>query len=111
MALLHICIAIDTIQHMASRKPSAKARQVSEFKAQLGGLDDLFAREERRRDDLSAKKEEALRAKACESKNRYPTRGEAELAIRACAEHGKTGLHTYRCPYCKGWHLTSHPKM
>nr|AHF25152.1 hypothetical protein [uncultured bacterium Contig1772] len=94
---------------MASRKPSANAKRVSKFKAELGGLDDIFAREERRADDMSAKKEAALRDKACESKNRYPTRYDAQEAIDACAAHGKTGLHSYRCPYCKGWHLTSKP--
>lgn len=94
---------------MASRKPSANAKRVSEFKASLGGLDDLFAREEHRVADMSAKKEAALRDKACESKNRYATQWEAQAAIDACAEHGKTGLHSYRCPYCKGWHLTSKP--
>ena len=95
---------------MASRKPSAQAKRVSKFKSELGGLDDLFASEERRADDLTAKKEAALRDKACESKNRYPSRYEAEQAIASCAAHGKKGLHTYRCPYCKGWHLTSKPK-
>lgn len=96
---------------MASRKPSANAKRVSEFKASLGGLDDLFAREERRSDEISAKKEAALREKACESKNRYVSRYDAQQAIDACAAHGTTGLHYYRCPYCKGWHLTSHPRQ
>ncbi len=95
---------------MGSRKPSANAKRVSEFKAQLGGLDDIFAREEHRREDLSAKKEAALRNKACESKNRYPSRYDAQIAIDACAEHGTTGLHMYRCKYCNGWHLTSKPR-
>lgn len=95
---------------MGSRKPSAKAKQVEQFKSQLGGFDDLFANEERRRERLSAEKEKALRNKACESKNRYSCRADAELAIRACAEHGTTGLHSYRCSYCNGWHLTSKPK-
>ena len=94
---------------MASRKPSANAKRVSEFKAQLGGLDDIFAREEERKGELSAKKEAALRNKACESKNRYSSRYEAQQAIDSCAEHGTTGLHMYRCQYCKGWHLTSKP--
>ena len=95
---------------MASRKPSANAKRVEKFKSQLGGLDDLFAREEDRRNDLSAKKEAALRNKACESKNRYSSKYEAQQAIAACAAHGTTGLHAYRCSYCNGWHLTSKPK-
>lgn len=95
---------------MGSRKPSAKAKRINEFKAQLGGLDDLFAREEHRHDEISAKKEAALRNKACESKNRYSSQYEAQQAIDACAAHGTKGLHMYRCQYCKGWHLTSKPQ-
>lgn len=56
---------------MGSRKPSAKAKQVAAFKAELGGMDDIFAREERRREQRAAEHEEALREKACRSKNRY----------------------------------------
>ena len=95
---------------MGSRKPSAHAKRISEVKAQLGGLDDLFAREEHRQEDLSAKKEAALRDKACESKNRYSSRYDAQIAIDSCAAHGTTGLHMYRCSYCNGWHLTSKPR-
>ena len=94
---------------MTSRKPSAKAKQVSAFRSQLTDLDDVFAREQHRKENLSAQKEAALRNKACESKNRYSSQSEARLAIASCAEHGTTGLHAYRCPYCKGWHLTSKP--
>ena len=95
---------------MVSRKPSANAKRVSKFKSELGGLDDLFAHEQRRSENMSARKEAALRNKACESKNRYPSRYDAEQAIAACAAHGTKGLHSYRCPYCNGWHLTSKPK-
>lgn len=95
---------------MGSRKPSAKAKQVAAFKAELGGMDDIFAREERRREQRAAEHEEALREKACRSKNRYSCRSKAEEAIRACADHGTTGLHSYRCPFCNGWHLTSKPE-
>lgn len=96
---------------MASRKPSAKAKRQAEFRASLGGgsMDDLFAREDQRRQNMSADKEAALRKKACESKNRYFTQFDAEDAIRMCGEYGTTGLHTYKCPYCEGWHLTSKP--
>ena len=95
---------------MGSRKPSAKAKRMQEFKSQLGGLDDLFAQERRRGEEMSARKEAALREKSCESKNRYATLGEARQAIDACAAHGTRGLSAYRCPYCNGWHLTSHPR-
>ena len=99
---------------MGSRKPSAKARQKAEFEAQLGGstssFDSLFEREERRRETRAVEREAALRAKACESKNRYAFLSDAEEAIELCAAHGTRGLHAYRCPYCNGWHLTSKPE-
>ena len=94
---------------MGSRKPSANAKRVQQFKSQLGGLDDLFASEQQRGERLSAEKEAAQREKACESKNRYPSQWEAHEAIAACEAHGTKGLSMYRCPYCDGWHLTSHP--
>lgn len=95
---------------MASRKPSAKAKRVAEFKAGLGGDGDVFERERRRNDKRAAEREAALERKTCTSKNRYANRNDAEEAIRLCAEHGTRGLHAYRCPYCDGWHLTSKPQ-
>ena len=94
---------------MGSRKPSANAKRVQQFKSQLGGLDDLFASEHRREERMSEEKEAARRQKSCESKNRYASKTEAQLAIASCAEYGTKGLSAYRCPYCNGWHLTSHP--
>ena len=94
---------------MGSRKPSANKKRVQQFKSQLGGLDDLFAREDEREQQRSADKEAAMRFRACESKNRYTTKGEALSAAADCAEHGTAGLSVYRCPHCNGWHLTSHP--
>ena len=72
-------------------------------------MDDLFAREERRAEKDAAKKDAAQQKKACLSKNRYASYAEAQDVVAACAEHGTTGLHIYQCPYCNGWHLTSHP--
>lgn len=95
---------------MGSRKRQAIAKQVAEFKASLGGLDDIFAQEDARQKRQREDHDAALRKKACESKNRYAFRSEAEDAIAACAAHGTYGLHAYRCPYCKGWHLTSKPE-
>lgn len=94
---------------MTSRKGSAKARQRATFEAGAPDLGDLFAREERRRDEAAADREAVLRLRSCESKNRYAARTDAEEAIASCAAHGTRGLHAYRCPHCHGWHLTSKP--
>ena len=94
---------------MGSRKPSAKAKRVREFKSQLGDFGDLYAEERRREKRLSAEKEAAQRKKACTSKNRYSSLSEAQVVISECEAHGTQGLSAYRCPHCDGWHLTSHP--
>ena len=96
---------------MGSRKPSARAKKVAEFKASYGeaGADELWAREDRRREERDREREQAHYQRACASKKRYATQGEARQAIADCARHGTTGLECYRCEYCKGWHLTSHP--
>ena len=94
---------------MGSRKPSAKAKRVQEFKSQLGGMNDAFVREDASRKKRAAHKEQARREKACTSKNRYASQSEARAAIADCEQHGARGLKPYRCPYCNGWHLTSHP--
>lgn len=102
---------------MASHKRSALKKQRSAFEAGLdsffgpNAVDDLFAQEEHRRETMDEEREAALRRKACESKNRYVTRAEAEDAIASCAAYGRGGLHCYRCSFCKGWHLTSHPRQ
>ena len=95
---------------MGSRKPSANGKRVQKFKSQLGGLDDLFACESRNQERLSDERKAALKRKACESKNRYSSKSEAQLAIASCADYGTKGLSAYRCPHCDGWHLTSHPR-
>ena len=94
---------------MGSRKPSANKKRVQQFKSELGDFDDLFALERRREERLSEDKQAARRKKACESKNRYASKSEAQLAIASCAEYSTVNLSAYRCPYCNGWHLTSHP--
>lgn len=98
---------------MGSKKRSARAREVADFKSQLenglGGLDDLFANEERREQKREADHDAAMRWKSCEKKNRYTTRDEAEEARKWCEDRGTRGLEIYRCEYCGGWHLTSHP--
>lgn len=92
---------------MTSKKRSSRAKKVAEFEAQLGGMDDIFSSEEQRRERAALDKADALRNKACESKNRYETQAEAREAIALCAEHGRTDLRCYKCDYCGGWHLTS----
>lgn len=92
---------------MGSRKGSAKAKQIAQFKAGLGGMDDIFAREDALREKRAQEKDAALRRKACESKKRYMSRFDAEAAIRSCEDYGTRGLRTYKCAYCNGWHLTS----
>ena len=92
---------------MGSKKRSAWQKQKAEFAASLGGMDDLFASENARSQRHDEERAAALRHKACERKNRYASRYEAELTAAECAEHGAPPLHVYRCPYCNGWHLTS----
>ncbi len=92
---------------VGSKKRSAWQKQKAEFAASLGGMDDLFASENARSQRHDEERAAALRHKACERKNRYASRYEAELTAAECAEHGAPPLHVYRCPYCNGWHLTS----
>lgn len=95
---------------MASHKRSALKRQRDAFEAGLGSMDDVFAHEEKHHETMAEDREAAMRRKACKSKNRYATRVKAEGAIAASEEYGHTKLYAYRCPYCNGWHLTSHPR-
>ena len=104
---------------MGSKKRSAQQKKIAQFKAELagfdtdfasGGLEGAFARERAHLDGASERRQAARRTRACESKNRYATRQDALEAIELCAEHGTRGLRCYRCKYCHGWHLTSHPQ-
>lgn len=53
------------------------------------------------------------------SKRRYPSRGEALIALWKCGVKAERDLKSakrqetriYQCPKCKGWHLTSQPLM
>ena len=76
---------------MGSKKRSARAREVADFKSQLesglGGLDDLFANEELREQKREAEHDATMRWKACEKKNRYATRDDAEGARDARARN------------------------
>lgn len=96
---------------MGSKKRAAWSKAKSEFlgAATGGDMSDLFAREDERRDALDAERNEAWRYKSCERKNRYDTRAEAEAVMADCENRGRRGLACYKCEYCGGWHLTSHP--
>jgi len=94
---------------VGSRKQSARAKERAAFFEGLGGMDDVFAKEDERQRQQKEEQEEARHYKACLSKQRYDTRAEAEATATLCAQHGKSGLEVYKCPYCGGWHLTSHP--
>lgn len=96
---------------MGSKKRAAWSKAKSEFlgAATGGDMSDLFAREDERRDALDAERDEAWRYKSCERKNRYDTRAEAEAVMADCENRGRRGLACYKCEYCGGWHLTSHP--
>lgn len=95
---------------MGSKKRSAWARQRADFEESLfdgtGDLDAAFAAEDEHRSQMEERHDAALRYKACERKKRYPTRDDALDSLRACQKHGSRDLHVYRCPYCRGWHLT-----
>lgn len=95
---------------MGSRKRSALKRQRDAFDAELGSMDDVFAREEKRQENMAEQREAAMRHKACGSKNRYATRIEAEGVAAESEAYSHTKLYVYRCAYCNGWHLTSHPR-
>ena len=94
---------------MGSRKRSARKREQAAFKAELGNdeqTNGLFEREAAREASDAERRDQALRAKACESKTRYASRAEAKATITSCERHGSPALYLYRCPYCGGWHLT-----
>ena len=92
---------------MGSKKRQARKAQRETFEQSLGDeLGSLFAREDERRRQADEQREQQLRHKACERKKRYPTRDDALDSLRACQKHGSRDLHVYRCPYCRGWHLT-----
>lgn len=78
---------------MGSKKRAAWSKAKSEFlgAATGGDMSDLFAREDERRDALNAE------------------RAEAEAVMADCESRGRRGLACYKCEYCGGWHLTSHP--
>lgn len=93
---------------MGSRKRSARAKERTEFFEGLGGMDDVFAKEDERERRQAEEQEEARRYKAC-SRSSATIHARSRSHGSLCAAHGRGGLQVYRCSYCGGWHLTSHP--
>jgi hypothetical protein len=94
---------------MSSHKRAAWRREKHEFLSAEAGYDQLFEREHAREAHAQAAAQEALRQKACASKNRYLTRADAEAVAEECMDGGSAALSVYKCEFCDGWHLTSHP--
>ena len=95
---------------MGSRKPSARRHQRDLFVEGLPDMGDAFARARSDMARLEGRRDEARYEKACASKRRYATAAEAREVAKSCEMHGRGGLTSYRCPYCRGYHLTSHPR-
>ena len=95
---------------MGSKKRAAWSKAKSEFlsTATGGDMSDLFAREDERRDALDAERDEAWRYKSCERKT-VTTRAPRPSRYGRLRNRGRRGLACYKCEYCGGWHLTSHP--
>ncbi len=99
-------------KQMGSKKRAAWSKAKSEFlgAATGGDMSDLFARA--RTSAATPWTPSAMRLGAisrAERKNRYDTRAEAEAVMADRENRGRRGLACYKCEYCGGWHLTSHP--
>ena len=49
--------------------------------------------------------------KMCLSKEIYFSKEKAEANAKIFSRLRKVELRVYKCPYCKGYHLTSKPKI
>lgn len=49
------------------------------------------------------------RSSTCRSKVRYASNIHAAAAAGRASRHTDKALRFYRCPQCRGWHLTSKP--
>lgn len=47
----------------------------------------------------------------CLSKEIYFSKEKAEANVKIFSRLRKVKLRVYKCPYCKGYHLTSKPKI
>lgn len=48
--------------------------------------------------------------RACLSKRYFPTEESADRWARYYSEKYGSKTSIYKCEYCDGWHLTTHPK-
>lgn len=46
-------------------------------------------------------------AKRCQDKRRYRDELGAKVALASAQARDKGEKRAYRCPFCRGWHLTS----
>lgn len=63
------------------------------------------ARERKRREE-SIKGSKARARRMCLRKVRHETREGAEAMAAYCTNRSGMTIGVYRCPLCKGWHLT-----
>lgn len=49
--------------------------------------------------------------RSCETKRRYPDEHTARAVGMNAAETRKQRLYTYRCKFCRGWHLTKNGRI
>lgn len=66
---------------------------------------------------IHKKKRQRATSRTCNGKTRFRDKREADQALHLLEVHAtreKIPGRSYRCPRCKGWHLTSmpsHPEM
>jgi len=52
----------------------------------------------------------ARRRHACEGKRPYPSQAEAVRSAHSLRSEGVEGIGTYRCPWCRQWHVGHMPR-
>lgn len=81
-------------------KPNASKRRRAAFKRK---------RKERKARDEQMTSEHGRRDhRACGRKSRFPDEASAIASASYLMHKGNKSLRVYHCPYCGGWHLTSH---